>query len=272
MYLSGKHSLLLLLPEGTPVNIFCHSTFLPVTRSSFLMELQDKQKLMPSVLFLSRLGIHPKSLSLWPVLTVCLSWASLSFLRGLPPRLHYKIKSACLEIVPYLNLSPTVRIGCSLVKWNGTMLSLLDLGRQCGWATTKDCGWAMKGLASCFQNLQGNISTSLWMARGGTGPLWGNQNCRFEWSLPAACLPATLGDSGLDWSFYVSQVSSSECPTSMIILSAFSVKNIFGWDFRKDLHMSAYILLVYPLPFKCLFVIITDAVTDAITQGTKAQP
>lgn len=88
MYLSGKHSLLLLLPEGTPVNIFCHSTFLPVTCSSFLMELQDKQKLMPSVLFLSRLGIHPKSLSLWPVLTVCLSWASLSFLRGLPPQLH----------------------------------------------------------------------------------------------------------------------------------------------------------------------------------------
>lgn len=42
----------------------------------------------------------------------------------------------------------------------------------------------------------------------------------------------------------------------MIILSAFSVKNIFGWNFRKDLHMSAYVLLVYPLPFKCLLLLL----------------
>lgn len=49
----------------------------------------------------------------------------------------HKIKSARLEIVPCLNLLSAVRIGCSLVKWEGTVFSLLDVDRQCAQATPK---------------------------------------------------------------------------------------------------------------------------------------
>lgn len=151
---------------------------------------------------------------------------------------EHRIESACLEVVPCLNLLSAVRTGRSLVERN-RVLPFRCRQAVCTGHTKAD-GRVTNDLASCFQNLQGNVSTSLWMAQDWTGPLWGYRNCLMS-SLPACC--DTWGQ-WLKLTLLCHQVSSAESPTSMTSLPAFSVD---GGDFSEDLHVPAYFLLIYVL-------------------------